>query len=82
MTEPELTEGMITAAMAKADARVCAGNDRCYAFPNRLHDARPTCTPKGRCNVGWIVRASGRESWDVWLEVSTGLVKLIPQTNA
>jgi hypothetical protein len=55
-----LTEAMI-AAMAKADARVGAGSDRCYAFPDRLEDARQTCTPKGRCTVGWIVRDSGRE---------------------
>ena len=41
-----------------------------------------TCTPQGRCKVGWIVARGGRESFDVWLEVSTGLVKLIPQTNA
>jgi len=43
---------------------------------------RETCTPKGRCKVGWIVRASGREAWDVWVEISTGLVKLIAQKNA
>ena len=82
MTAPELTEELIAAAMAKADARVCAGADRCYAFPDRLEDARQSCTPKGRCKVGWIIRASGRESWNVWLEVSTGLVKLIPKANA
>ena len=68
--------------MAKADARVCTSDPRCYPFPDRVEDARETCTPKGRCKVGWIVRASGREAWDVWLEVSTGLVKLIPQKNA
>jgi hypothetical protein len=28
------------------------------------------------------VRSSGRESWHVWLEVATGLVKLIAQTDA
>jgi hypothetical protein len=28
MTVPELTEAMIAAAMAKADARVCVGSDR------------------------------------------------------
>jgi hypothetical protein len=74
---------LIAAAMAKADARVCVGNDRSYAFPDRLEDARETCTPKGRCKVGGtrrvIVSRGGRESWDVWLEVSTGLVKLIAQ---
>ncbi len=55
MTEPDLTEEMIATAMAKADAWVCVGSDRCYAFPDRLEDARPPCTPKGRCKVGWIV---------------------------
>ena len=77
----ELTEEMITTAMAKADARVCVGSDRCYAFPDRLEDALATCTPKGRCKVGWVVSRGGRESHDVWLEVSTGLVKLIAQTS-
>ena len=77
-----LPEELITAAMAKADARVCFGSDRCSAFPNKLHDARPTCTAKGRCTVGWVVTNGGRESWDVWLEVSTGLVKLIPQSDS
>jgi hypothetical protein len=33
VTDLELTEEMIAAAMAKADARVCVGSDRCYAFP-------------------------------------------------
>jgi hypothetical protein len=80
--EPELTEDLITAAMAKADARVCVGSDRCFAFPDRLEDARETCTPKGRCKVGWIVGKGGRESWDVWLEVGSGLVKLVAQAKA
>jgi hypothetical protein len=82
MPKAELTEDMITAAMTKADARVCVGSDRCYAFPHRLEDARETCTPKGRCRVGWIVSRGGRESWNVWLEVSTGLVKLVRQVKA
>jgi hypothetical protein len=81
MTEVELSEELIAAAMAKADARVCVGNARCYPFPDRLEDARESCTSKGRCKVGWIVSNGGRASWDVWLEVSTGLVKLIPQVN-
>jgi hypothetical protein len=82
MAEAELTEELIAAAMAKADARVCVpGDNRCYPFPYSAVEARKTCTPKGRCKVGWVVRASGRESWDVWLEVGTGLVKLVPQSN-
>ena len=65
MAEVEPTEEMIAAAMTKADARVCIGSDRCYAFPHRLEDARETYTPKGRCKVGWVVSRGGRESWDV-----------------
>jgi len=82
MPATELTEEWITAAMAKADARVCVGSDRCFAFPDPLQHAIQTCTPMGRCTVGWIVSKGGRESWNVWLEVSTGLVKLIAQAHA
>jgi len=82
MTDPGLTEELITSAMAKADARACVGNPRCFALPDPLYAARETCTPKGRCKVGWIVSRGGRESFDVWLEVSTGLVKLVPQADA
>jgi hypothetical protein len=82
MAEVELTEEKIAAAMAKADKRVCVGSDRRFALPHLLEDARQACAPKGWCKVGWIVARGGRESHDVWLEVSTGLVKLIPQANA
>jgi hypothetical protein len=78
----DLTEALITAAMARADARVCVGSDRCNAFTEPLGGARETCTPKGRCKVGWIVSRGGRESYDVWLEVSTGLVTPIAQADA
>jgi hypothetical protein len=82
--EIELTDAMI-AAMAKADARVCVGSDRCDAFRDRLDDARRSCTPKGRCTVGGtrrvIIGRGGRESWDVWLEVRTALVKLGTRAN-
>jgi hypothetical protein len=77
---------MITAAMAKADTRVCVGSDRCFALLHRLDDARASCTPKGRCTVGGtrrvIVSRGGRESHDDWLEVSMGLVKLIRRADA
>jgi hypothetical protein len=82
MPETELTEELITAAMANADARVCVGSPRCFALPDPVHAARETCTPKGRCKVDWIVSRGGRESWDVWLEVATRLVKLIRQAEA
>jgi len=28
-----------------------------------------------------IISRGGGESWDVWLEASTGLVKLVPKAN-
>jgi len=59
MSEGELTEAMITAAMAKADARVCIGSDRCYALPSDVDTARARCTPQGRCRVGAIVSRGG-----------------------
>jgi hypothetical protein len=62
MPEGELIEAMLAAAMAKADGRVCVGSDRCFALPDPLQTARETCTPKGRCKVGWIVGRGGRES--------------------
>ena len=46
MAEVELIEAMIASPMAKAAARVCVGSDRCYAFPDRLEDARENGTPK------------------------------------
>jgi hypothetical protein len=82
MTGQVLTEEAITTAMTKAEARACTGSDRCYALPSDVETARARCTPKGRCRVGLLVSGSGRESFDVWLEVSTGLVKLIRQTKA
>jgi len=81
MPEVELTEAMITAAMTKAEARVCVGSDRCYALASAVETARARCTPEGRCRVSAIISQGGRESHDVWLQVATGLVKLIPQSK-
>jgi hypothetical protein len=45
---PELTEERITEAMARAEKVACRpGDGRCYAFPDRLSDARETCTLEG-----------------------------------
>jgi hypothetical protein len=52
-----------------------------FVLLDPLHAARQTCKAKGRCKVGWIASRGGRESWDVRLEVRTGLVKLIAQTD-
>jgi hypothetical protein len=72
---------LLIRACAKADVRVSVGTARCHRFPDRLGDVRETSTPKGRGKVDWIVRKCRRESWDVWLEVSTGLLKLIPHVH-
>jgi hypothetical protein len=78
---PRLTAAMIAGAMATAEARVCVGADRCDAVPDRLADARSTCTPSTWCRVGRVIPANGSTSLDAWLEVRTGRVTLIPQTN-
>jgi len=43
-----MPEERITAAMAKADARVWVGSDRCYAFSHRPNEACKTCPVKYR----------------------------------
>lgn len=70
---PTLTEPRITEAMTRARSVACSSfDDRCFALPDTPHEAQGTCTPKGRCKIGWIVAASRRTSWDVWLDVHTG----------
>jgi hypothetical protein len=41
-------------------------------MPHILPDALASCTPKGRCKVGWIVTNGGRDAYDVWLDMHTG----------
>ena len=73
MTEHELTEDVITEAMARAEKVACRpGDQRCLPLPYGVSEARATCTPKGRCQVGWIVANASRDSWDVWLDLHTG----------
>ena len=62
MTDPDLSEAMIAAAMAKAETRVCIGSDRCYSLPSDVETAGARCTADGRCRVGLIVSKGGRES--------------------
>jgi hypothetical protein len=82
MTAPELTEEQIAEAMARAERVACrSGDDRCYPLPSGVEGARATCTPKGRCKVGWIVANAGRESWDVWLDLHTGEGRLRRQSH-
>ena len=59
MAGVELIEAMIAAVMPKVEARVYVGNARSYPFPERLEDARETCTPKGHRKQQWA-RELGR----------------------
>ena len=77
-----LTEERIAEAMARAEKVACSpGNSRCFALPDPVVEARKTCTPKGRCLIGWIVAEGGRTSYDVWLELHTGEGRLRRQRD-
>jgi hypothetical protein len=76
MADSALTQELIAEAMARAEKGACRpGDDRCYAIPNRLKDAKGSCTPKGRCKIGWIVADAGRKAWDVWLDLHKGVCR-------
>ena len=78
----ELTEDVIAEAMARAERVACRpGEGRCYALPDPVEHARASCTPKGRCKVGWIISHGGRESWDGWLDIETGEGRLRRQRD-
>jgi hypothetical protein len=82
MTTPELTEERIAEAMARAEKAACRpGDNRCLALPYDVASALATCTPKGRCKVGWIVANAGRDAWDVWLDLHTGEGRLRRQVD-
>lgn len=53
---------------------------RGYLFPGSLEDARETCTPKGRCLIGWIVANSGHGSRDECLDIHIGEGRPRPRT--
>ena len=73
MTAPTLTDEMIAEAMARAEKVTCTpGDQRCLPLPYDVAGALSTCTPKGRCKIGWIVADAGRKAWDVWLDLHTG----------
>ena len=83
MTTPELTEERIAEAMARAEKVACRpGDDRCYALPYSVAEARTTCTPKGRCKVGLDRGQRGAgDAWDVWLDLHTGEGRLRRQRD-
>jgi hypothetical protein len=78
----ELTEDMIAEAMTRAERVACRpGAGRCYALPDSVDVARATCTPQGRCKIGWIIADGGRSSFDVWLDLHTGEGRLRRQRD-
>ena len=63
VTDPELTEDLITAAMAKAEARVCVGSRPLLCFPHRLDDALASARPRvAAMSAGSSAGAGGRAS--------------------
>jgi hypothetical protein len=67
-----LTDEVIAAVVARAERAYCPpGDGRCYGFPDAAAQARTTCTPEGRCVIGWVVRDAGRDSRDVWVDLAS-----------
>lgn len=82
VAEPELTQVMVAAAMERAQNVICPPlDDKCYGLPFDAAQALAERTPKGWCLIGWVVRDSGRESWDAWYNVLTGEGRLRKQEN-
>lgn len=79
----DLTGELIAAAMLRAERAVCPpGDARCYGFPYGVTSARESQTPAGWCLIGWVAAASGRQTWDAWLNVETGEGRLRKQPDA
>jgi putative transposase len=56
MTEPELTDAMIEAAMLRAEKAGCPPDDqRCYGFPLGVKEALASRTSEGWCLIGFVV---------------------------
>src|SRR5829696_6925358 len=52
-----------TLAITRAEKVACTpGDQRCLPLPYDVEGALATCTPKGRCKVGWIVANAGRDA--------------------
>lgn len=79
----KLNEERIAEAMARAEKVACApgGSGRRFALPDPIDEARKMCTRKGRCLFGCIVANSGRDSWDVSLDLHTGEGRLQRQAQ-
>jgi hypothetical protein len=82
-TSPALTQATIDEAMNRAHKVACSSlNDRTYPFPYSPEEAVKTCTPKGRCKIGWISADTARKAWYVWLDIHTGEGRLRKWTDS
>jgi hypothetical protein len=54
--------------LGQAKVACTPGDQRGYPLPYDVASTRATCTPTGRCKIGWIVANAGRTAWDVWLD--------------
>lgn len=73
---PELTQTLIAETMERTEARHCPRNERCFVFPHPLEEARARCDAHHRCRVGWMLRDAGRESFEILLDLTTGMARL------
>jgi hypothetical protein len=72
MPGPELTAAIIADAMERATAAICPPlDDNCHGLSYRATRPFAECTLKGWCFIGWVLRDSGRESWDACYNVFT-----------
>lgn len=62
---PELTDELIDAALERARRAVRGPREeRCYAFSYGEEEDRKRCAAQGRCKIGWLGRARGRQVWE------------------
>jgi hypothetical protein len=82
MTEPELTDVMIEAAMRRVERVACpAGDARGSGFHSPARDAIASRTSAGWCLIGFAVGDGGRLSWDAWYNVKAGEGRLRRQRD-
>ena len=82
MTDDELTDEILNAAMLRSEKAVCPpGDRRCYGFPYDLASAVQSRTPAGWCLIGWVCANSARRTWDAWYNLTTGEGRLRKQES-
>ena len=71
----ELTQELIAETIKRTEARHCPPEARCFVFPHPLADARASCDAPHRCRVGWMMRDAGCASFEILLDLTTGLAR-------